>query len=431
MPLYTRLAVLLLASLTAVSAHAQSSGIELVGQLNPRGGPYSDVWGYVGPGGTEYALLANWIDGGLSIIDVSNATPVEVGFVPMNGNGSDVEYYDHYVYLTSDNDPTLIIDIADPANPVALGTFGPGRHTLSVAGDRLYTNGSGGVRIYSLTDPTNPTLLGAYDPFYIHDILVRNDTMYTAGIYGDGIDIVDVSNPSSPALIERFNYPGSGAHNACSDPSGSYLYVGDEIGTGRWTRIFDVRDPLNVEFVGEIIIDAGSTVHNCHTKDNLLYIAHYDRGVWVYDIADPANPVEVGYYETGVSNFGIWTVNPNLPSGKILASDGNNGLLVLKLTSPVANEANPETPADFALEAAYPNPFNPSTTLRFTLGDAAEVRLAVLDGLGREVAVVAQGRYAAGTHSASFQAGDLPSGLYLVRLDANGRTDTQRITLLK
>ncbi|HLT45963.1 MAG TPA: T9SS type A sorting domain-containing protein, partial [Rubricoccaceae bacterium] len=238
---------------------------------------------------------------------------------------------------------------------------------------------------------------------------------------------------AAPSMVARFNYPGSGVHNFCSDPSGTYLYAGDEIGSGQWYRIFDVRDPQNVEQVGEIIIDAGSTSHNCHTKDGLLYIAHYDRGVWVYDIAvDPVNPELVGYYETGVSNFGIWTVNPHLPSGKIVASDGSNGLLVLEIdTMPIANEPAPEVPAGVTLAPATPNPFGNATTLRFSLDAAAEARLAVYDARGREVAVLVDGPLAAGTHEATLRAADLPSGVYLVRLDAAGRTLTQRVTLLR
>src|SRR5690606_11212206 len=110
-----------------------------------------------------------------------------------------------------------VIDISDPTNPEPVRTFGPGAHTLSIVDGYLYANGSGGVRIWSLADPANPTQVGQYNPYYVHDVLVRNDTMYTAGIYGDGVDIVDVSNKANPTFIERFNYPGSGVHNFCTD----------------------------------------------------------------------------------------------------------------------------------------------------------------------------------------------------------------------
>ncbi|HYE94687.1 MAG TPA: choice-of-anchor B family protein [Rubricoccaceae bacterium] len=423
----------LLLGLTTGSAAGQSQNLNLVGQLDPQpGGSYSDVWGYVGPDGREYALLASWIVGGLNVIDVTDTVPVLEEHVPVNGDGSDVEAYSHYAYVTSNDDPTQVINLADPTNPAPLGTFGPGRHTLSIAGNYLYTNGEGGVYIYSLANPASPALVGQYNPgFYIHDVLVLGDVMYTAGIYGDGIDIVNIANRAAPTRISRFNYPGSGAHNICADASGRYLYVGDEIGSGRWTRIFDVADPMDVEQVGEIIIDASSTVHNCHVRGNFLFLAHYDRGAWVYDISDPVNPEQVGYYETGVSSWGVWSFFPHLPSGKLLASDIENGLIVLMLDPIVANEGGPETPNGPALASVHPNPVRGSAGLRFTLGEASSVRLAVYDGLGRQVAPLHDGVLGAGTHAATFDATALPPGVYFARLEAGGRVATQALTVVR
>ncbi|NBC18833.1 MAG: T9SS type A sorting domain-containing protein, partial [Bacteroidetes bacterium] len=58
-------------------------------------------------------------------------------------------------------------------------------------------------------------------------------------------------------------------------------------------------------------------------------------------------------------------------------------------------------------------------------------RLAVYDLLGREVAVLAEGTQPAGTHTATFDAAGLPSGVYLYRLEAGAYTQTHRMTLLK
>ncbi len=78
----------------------------------------------------------------------------------------------------------------------------------------------------------------------------------------------------------------------------------------------------------------------------------------------------------------------------------------------------------------YPNPTAGRTTLTFTLNERAEVRLAVYDVLGREVAVLRDNAHDAGRHEVVFDASDLPSGIYLVRLDAGGTVQTQRITLI-
>ena len=84
-----------------------------------------------------------------------------------------------------------------------------------------------------------------------------------------------------------------------------------------------------------------------------------------------------------------------------------------------------------ALLEAYPNPFNPQTVIPFELKEAAEVELAVYDLLGRQVQVLVRGQLDAGRHQATFRAGQLPTGMYLVRLSAGGTVQTQRITLLK
>ncbi|MCH7974979.1 MAG: FG-GAP repeat protein, partial [Bacteroidetes bacterium] len=99
---------------------------------------------------------------------------------------------------------------------------------------------------------------------------------------------------------------------------------------------------------------------------------------------------------------------------------------------PVAIEpAAPGLPTTFALLPAYPNPFNPSTTLRYDVAAAGHVRITVFDALGREIALLVNEEHTAGRHVIAFDAEDLPSGLYLVRMEAGGGVQTQRVTLLK
>ncbi len=97
--------------------------------------------------------------------------------------------------------------------------------------------------------------------------------------------------------------------------------------------------------------------------------------------------------------------------------------------TPAAVQA--EVPAAYALEAAYPNPFNPQTTIRFGVPEAAQVSLAVYDVLGRQVRVLVEGRRAAGVHEVVFEAGGLPSGTYLVRLVTPARSFVQTVQLVK
>ena len=79
-----------------------------------------------------------------------------------------------------------------------------------------------------------------------------------------------------------------------------------------------------------------------------------------------------------------------------------------------------EAPQAVALHAAYPNPFNPQTAIRFDLPAAAHVRLVVYNTLGQKVAVLVDEERSAGSHTARFDGSRLASGLYLYRLEAEG-----------
>ena len=83
------------------------------------------------------------------------------------------------------------------------------------------------------------------------------------------------------------------------------------------------------------------------------------------------------------------------------------------------------------LTGIRPNPFNPATTISFTLPEAVQTRVAVFDMLGREVALLADSRLDAGAHEVRFDASDLPSGVYVVRMVAGAHIATERITLMK
>jgi uncharacterized lipoprotein YddW (UPF0748 family) len=83
------------------------------------------------------------------------------------------------------------------------------------------------------------------------------------------------------------------------------------------------------------------------------------------------------------------------------------------------------------LEANYPNPFNPSTVLRWQLAVGSQTRLVVYDIMGREIAVLAQGVYPAGRHEVVFDASGLASGVYIYTLETGGQRFTKRMTLLK
>lgn len=79
----------------------------------------------------------------------------------------------------------------------------------------------------------------------------------------------------------------------------------------------------------------------------------------------------------------------------------------------------------------YPNPFNPTTEIKFELAAAAPVTLVVYDAQGREVRRLVEGSLSAGPHSVTFDASGLPSGLFVYRLTVGSDAATGRMTLAK
>ncbi|MBD3408800.1 MAG: T9SS type A sorting domain-containing protein, partial [Ignavibacteriales bacterium] len=94
-------------------------------------------------------------------------------------------------------------------------------------------------------------------------------------------------------------------------------------------------------------------------------------------------------------------------------------------------EVTYEAPLTFALEQNFPNPFNPTTTIRYELAKDVNVKLVVYNSIGEQVATLVDGQQAAGRYDASFNASNFASGIYFYRLEAGDFVDVKRMALLK
>jgi hypothetical protein len=109
----------------------------------------------------------------------------------------------------------------------------------------------------------------------------------------------------------------------------------------------------------------------------------------------------------------------------------------LALAEDAASIPVPEAvPTAFGLESNYPNPFNPSTTIRYALPEGADVRLVVYNILGQSVRTLVDGSQSAGRYSVVWDGRDaigrqVASGLYIYRLQAGSFIATQKMLLAK
>ncbi len=120
---------------------------------------------------------------------------------------------------------------------------------------------------------------------------------------------------------------------------------------------------------------------------------------------------------TGI-NIVLWAVRSN---GGISRNEIPVGI------APVSNEI----PAKFSLMQNYPNPFNPSTNIRFSIPQSCSVKLAVYDGIGREVAVLINSNYEPGDYELDFDGSRLSSGVYFYKLQAGDFTEAKKMILSK
>jgi len=125
----------------------------------------------------------------------------------------------------------------------------------------------------------------------------------------------------------------------------------------------------------------------------------------------------------------VFFVNDSL--GFLVSADGR--IFRREITGGVSSshEHHHGQVAEFELLNNYPNPFNPATTIEFSLGSAGLTTLTIFDILGQRVAQPVNSRLAAGTHRVEFTASALPSGAYYYQLAANGRVETRRMLLVK
>jgi hypothetical protein len=92
---------------------------------------------------------------------------------------------------------------------------------------------------------------------------------------------------------------------------------------------------------------------------------------------------------------------------------------------------NTKIPASFSLSQNYPNPFNPTTNIKFAIPKEGNVSLKVYDILGNVVTTFVDGYMKAGTYNAEFDGSSLSSGIYFYQLNANGFSETKKMSLIK
>ena len=121
----------------------------------------------------------------------------------------------------------------------------------------------------------------------------------------------------------------------------------------------------------------------------------------------------------------LFTYSGDFEIADIMVVNGSNEIDVVVVSPAVV------TPAVFTLGAAYPNPFNPSTSITLDVSDAGNVNVAIYNLMGQSVSTLAEGFMNAGSYTLTWNASNQVSGMYLVRAETAGFVSTQKLLLIK
>ncbi len=219
--------------------------------------------------------------------------------------------------------------------------------------------------------------------------------------------------------ILKFN-PTTGEHISLATFDNSFIPAGASL-TNAWNpQIWTIASIMDGgDFDGIQLWNAGLNEPWLEIADPEGYIEGDDS--LAYDIILSANNMASRDYEMYL-NFDH--------SACIEFNDISHVTLVVPTV--IGEEDDSETmPLEWAFDGAYPNPFNPSTTVAFTLKEATTVQLRVFNVLGQQVKVLANRAMRAGHHQVPFQGHDMASGIYFVRFDAGPLHETRKVVLMK
>jgi hypothetical protein len=190
----------------------------------------------------------------------------------------------------------------------------------------------------------------------------------------------------------------------------NYFYAINPDGTEKWSY-----SPENDEsFESSPVVGANGTIY-VGADNSVLAIDSSGSKLWKHFTADRV---------TSAAAIGS--------NGTVYFSSNDNNLYAFggPTTTDIADNSK-SIPDQFHLASNYPNPFNPATNISFTLPRSTHVQLDVYNTTGRHVKSLVDKQVPAGQHRVNFQASDLPSGVYLYRLQTDEYTESRKMLLVK
>jgi hypothetical protein len=250
---------------------------------------------------------------GLHIVDTADpANPVELGSYrrPGDGYSNDVKLVETAAgkrYAIIADAPVDIVDVTNPAAPKLAAVIPEEAHTVfteTIGGvTRAYFgNYDASCPVWDVTDPAAPVRLGRFQTTgaLVHDLSVADGIAYL-NAWDAGLVVVDFSTPDAPTEVASWaDTPTDSSHsNWTTRVGGRHIALHGEESYGAHLDVVDLdAGPTFMQSIGSYRTRDWVSIHNIMAFGSKAYFTHYQDGVRVLDLTDPTQPKLVGYFNS-------------------------------------------------------------------------------------------------------------------------------------
>ncbi|KAA0211948.1 MAG: PQQ-binding-like beta-propeller repeat protein [Ignavibacteriaceae bacterium] len=203
--------------------------------------------------------------------------------------------------------------------------------------------------------------------------------------------------------------------------------IDSKTGTTIWSKSLNSSYIRGVDNLGDVNIDGiDDIVFATQLPPRLLVLNGADGNI-LFDYSFGSSINERGDRAAVLNDINSNGINEFLGGnreGRVICFYGGNGIIQ-------SAASGDELPDEFSLRQNYPNPFNPSTVIEFELPHRSFVTLKVFNTIGKEVNTIVSSELNHGLHRFTFEAENLPAGLYFYTLNADNFRETKRMILIK
>jgi choice-of-anchor B domain-containing protein len=411
---------------------------------------YSSCWGY-SQKGREYAIVGSHT--GTYFVDITDAkNPKKVAFVKGRRDKCvwrEYKTYKNFLYCVSDDGapnsfqvvdmsylPDSVKVVHDDVNILQQG------HTVWVDKDKMYvastkfTDGYSPMAVFSLANPAKPTLLRRIEQDSLgaptaHDMFVKNDTCYMSG-GNSGLFVYHLKNGKFKTLGSLTKYPSGGYNHATLMlPDNKHMVMLDEVPNSLPVKVINVSNLADIKVVTTFTGGTKATPHNVFPGfNNRTVITYYEDGIRIFDLKNPAKPVETGFFDTHFQSdstnttgayAGAWSAYTELPSKNIIIVDMQNGLFVVDAKAAYGINTAVNDLENEVFSTISPNPFE--NMVKITSSEQGFFDVKIIDELGKIVFYEKNKNVENKIINTEF----LTKGIYFLKISNGEKTQTEKL----